>query len=172
MPTAKFEIADYDVAVEPWSPIKRRIVLRSPADGSAGDARDGNEVSRDEATLLFTPDRTETGETGVASGVGTDEGVGVWAYFDMAEFDDVLRLLESKPESESAAYLHFGHVGGSGDARSLYFVSVETSSSVPGDDEEGLGASLPFGAQNGEESLELPVEEEALERVEGRRERN
>ena len=170
MPTAKFAVADYDVAVEPWSPIKRRIVLRSPADGDAGDdARNGSGESRDEATLLFTPERTETGETGVASGVDTDEDLDVWAYFDLAEFDDVLRLLES----ESEAYLHVGHTSGSGDARSLYFVSVETTSSVPGGDEGELGSSLPFGAQNGEESMELPVEEEAIERVEERtRERN
>ncbi|MDS0298323.1 hypothetical protein NDI76_06175 [Halogeometricum sp. S1BR25-6] len=169
MPTAKFEVADYDVAVEPWSPIKRRIVLQSPAGGDDGDdARSESEASRDEATLLFTPDRTETGETGVVTGVDSEKSLDVWAYFDLAEFDDVLRLLES----ESEAYLHFGHASGSADARSLYFVSVETTSSVPGEGDGELGSSLPFGAQNGEESLELSVEEEAIERVEGRRERN
>lgn len=163
MPTAKFEIADYDVAVEPWSPIKRRIVLRSPADGDGDE--DGE--SRDEANLLFTQNRTETG---VVSGVGADESAAVWAYFDVAEFEDVLHLLES----DSQSYLHYGHISGSDGPRSLYFVSVETSSSVPGADEDKLGSSLPFGAQDGEESMELPVEgEEALEQVDRRtKERN
>lgn len=166
MPTAKFEIADYDVAVEPWSPIKRRIVLRSPADADGSGDGDDDGESRDEANLLFTQNRTETG---VVSGVGADESAAVWAYFDVTEFDDVLHLLES----DSRSYLHYGHISGSDGPRSLYFVSVETSSSVPGADEGKLGSSLPFGAQNGEESMELPVEEEALERADRRtKERN
>lgn len=164
MPTAKFEIADYDVAVEPWSPIKRRIVLRSPSDG--GDDSEEVGESRDEANLLFTQNRTETG---VVSGVGADESAAVWAYFDVSEFNDVLHLLES----DSQSYLHYGHISGSDGPRSLYFVSVETSSSIPGADEGKLGSSLPFGAQNGQESMELPVEEEASERVDRRtKERN
>lgn len=152
MPTRTFEIADYDVAVEPWSPIKRRIVVRSPADGDA---------PREEATLLFTEDRTETG---LISGVDDSDGVSAWAYFDMGEFDDVFRLLESEGE----AYLHLGHVSGTGATRSLYFISVETSASVPGDDEEEIESSLPFGVQNGEESLELPVDDEGKGRARDR----
>lgn len=157
MPTVKFEVADHEVAVEPWSPIERRIVLRSTADGNA---------EPDEATLLFTANRTETG---AVTNVDGDGGVSVWAYFDLDDFDDVLHLLESDDD----AYFHYGHVSGSGSARSLYFVSVETTPSVPGRSEDGAGveSSLPFGAHDGEESLELPVEtsEEGSNRV---RERN
>lgn len=153
MPTRKFEVADYDVAVEPWSAIKRRIVLRSP------DEADGE---RDEATLLFASNRTQTG---IVSGVGDPGGVAVWAYFDLEDFADVRHVLER----ESTPYLHYGHVSGSESSRSLYFVSVETTATVPGrggDVEE----SLPFGARGDDESLELPVETAADERVRDRRE--
>lgn len=153
MPTANFEVADYDVAVEPWSPIKRRITLRSSADG------DGE---RDEATLLFTSNRTETG---VVSDVDGPGGVSVWAYFDLEDFDDVRRLLES----ESVPHLHYGHVSGTGSTRSLYFVSVETTASVPGRG-DAVEESLPFGAydEDADESLEFAVDSEAVERVHDR----
>ncbi|SFR46051.1 hypothetical protein [Halogeometricum limi] len=151
MPTAKFEVSDYEVAVEPWSPIERRIVLRS-ADGG------------DEATLLFTSNRTETG---VVSNVDDpDTGAAVWAYFDREEFDSVLRLVES----DATLYFHYGHVSGSKSARSLYFVSVETSAATPGRGDDGIAESLPFGAYDGEESLEIPTESEgeAAERIRDR----
>lgn len=153
MPTVEFEVADYDVAVEPWSPIERRIVLRGPEE-------DGG---RDEATLLFTTNRTETG---VVSNVGGEGGVSVWAYFDLEDYDDVLHLLES----DTAVHLHYGHVSGSGSTRTLYFVSVETSAATPGQGDDGIEESLPFGAYESDESLEIPVEveREGVERVRNR----
>jgi hypothetical protein len=153
MPTVQFEVADYDVAVEPWSPIKRRIVLRGSDGGGA----------RDEATLLFTTNRTETG---VVSNVDGEGGASVWAYFDLDDYEDVLHLLES----DTTVHLHYGHVSGSGSTRTLYFVSVETTASTPGQGDDGIEESLPFGAYESDESLEIPVEveSEGVERVHDR----
>jgi hypothetical protein len=151
VPTTKFEIADYDAAVEPWSPIERRIVVRSPGDADGGT---------DEATLLFTSNRTETG---VVYDVDGSDGDSVWAYFDKEDYGDVLHLLESG----SATHLHYGYVSGDGGSRSLYFLSVETTASTPGSGDD-VEESLPIGEYDDEESFGLPVEDEAVERVRDR----
>jgi hypothetical protein len=152
VPTTKFEIADYDLAVEPWSPIERRVVVRSTGEGD-GDP--------DEATLLFTKNRTETG---VVHGVDGPGGVSLWAYFEKEEYDDVLHLLETG----TATHLHYGYVSGDGGGRSLYFLSVETTASAPGSG-DGVEESLPIGEYEPDESLDLPVDQGAVERVRDRR---
>lgn len=161
MPTSTLAVEDYDTAVEPWGPIKRRIVLRGPRRDPGG---------RDEATLLFAADRTETG---VAYHVDDEErGVAVWAYFDADDYRDVLHVLERG----SPPHLHYGYTSGSGSTRTLYFVSVETSATIPGGDNDAEGAnvgrSLPIGAYHADESMDLVDEgvadAEAFDRIDGR----
>lgn len=143
MPTTTFEVGDYDLAVEPWGPIKRRVVVRGPE-------RDG---ARDEATLLFAADRSETG---VAYHVGDENrGTAVWAYFDVEDYGDVIHVLETG----TPPHLHYGYTSGTATTRTLYFVSVETSARVPGTGDDGRRAeverSLPTGASDPEESTDL-----------------
>ncbi|RDI70969.1 hypothetical protein [Halopelagius longus] len=151
MPTTTFEVGEYDLAVEPWGPIKRRVVVRGPEREGGG---------RDEATLLFAADRSETG---VAYHVDEeDRGAAVWAYFDAEDYEDVVHVLEAG----TPPYLHYGYTSGTGTTRTLYFVSVETSARAPGtgDDPDGDGESenversLPMGAYDPEESMDLAGE--------------
>ncbi|MFC6826128.1 hypothetical protein [Halopelagius fulvigenes] len=165
MPTTTFEVGDYDFAVEPWGPIKRRVVVRGPEREGGG---------RDEATLLFAADRSETG---VAYHVDEEgRGTAVWAYFDAEDYEDVIHVLETG----TPPYLHYGYTSGTGTTRTLYFVSVETSARVPGagDDPDGGGRredierSLPMGAYDPEESMDLvdddSADAEAFDRIDGR----
>jgi hypothetical protein len=138
MPTTSFEITDHDIAVEPWGPINRRLVVRGPSDQTAG---------REEATLLFAESRSETG---VAYHVGDDtRGTTIWGYLELGDFHDVLHLVEAA----SAAYLHYGYISGSETTRTLYFLSVQTFDSI--EDENRDGPSLPRGPHD-HESLDLP----------------
>lgn len=165
MPTTTFAVEEYDLAVEPWGPIKRRIVLRGPKRGQG---------SRDEATLLFAAERSETG---VAYHVDDESrGSAVWAYFDADDYGDVRHVVEGG----TPPYFHYGYTSGTGTTRTLYFVSVETSATVPGlggdaggdGEKENVERSLPTGAYDPEESMDLAGEgsadAEAFERIEGR----
>lgn len=159
MPTTTFEVEEYDLAVEPWGPIKRRIVLRGPKRRYGG---------RDEATLLFAAERTETG---VAYHVDDDgRGTAVWAYFDDGDYGDVRHIVERG----TPPYLHYGYTSGTGTTRTLYFVSVETSASVSGTGRDPNGD----GESDSEESMSLDdagsadgersADDEAFGRIDGR----
>ncbi|SFF99886.1 hypothetical protein SAMN04488063_1082 [Halopelagius inordinatus] len=166
MATTTFEVDDYDLAVEPWGPIKRRIVLRGPERGHGG---------RDEATLLFSADQSETGVVYHAD--DESRGTAAWAYFDVDDYGDVRDVVERG----TPPYFHYGHTSGTGTTRTLYFVSVETSANAPGvgGDADGRGGSversLPMGAYDPEESMDLAGEEsadaDAFERIERRNRR-
>lgn len=158
MPTTTFAVEEYDLAVEPWGPIKRRVLLRGPERGHGG---------RDEARFLFAAERSETG---VAYHVDDDgRGTAVWAYFDADDYGDVCHVVERG----TPPYVHYGYTSGRGTTRTLYFVSVETSAGVPGVGGEGenVERSLPMGAYDPEESMDLGEEStdaDASERREGR----